>query len=166
MFSAREGKMAKIVCVGLACLDYLFKVPKLPNGGGKFFAEHYAAAPGGPAAAASLAVAALGHKAIFLGRLGDDQVGHDLIRHLTSRGVDAGRVRLVAGQASQVSSVVVDRFGERQIINYSSSQLDSDPSASRISVLLSLSHMARSLRGLPTKTVQPIEDSSLQTQGE
>lgn len=120
--------MAKIVCVGLACLDYLFKVSKLPNGGGKFFAEHYVAAPGGPAAVAGLAVAALGHKAIFLGRLGDDQVGHDLIRHLSSRGVDASRVRLVAGQASQVSSVVVDKSGERQIINYSSSQLDPDPS--------------------------------------
>ncbi len=44
--------MAKIVCVGLACLDYLFKVPELPNGGGKFFADHYVAAPGGPAAPA------------------------------------------------------------------------------------------------------------------
>ncbi len=128
MIAAREKKMAKIVCVGLACLDYLFKVPELPNGGGKFFADHYVAAPGGPAAVASLAVASLGHKAIFLGRLGDDQVGHDLIRHLSSRGVDASRIRLVAGQASQVSSVVVDSFGERQIINYSSSQLDPDPS--------------------------------------
>jgi sulfofructose kinase len=128
MITARERKMAKIVCVGLACLDYLFKVPELPNGGGKFFADHYVAAPGGPAAVASLAIASLGHKAIFLGRLGDDQVGHDLIRHLSIRGVDASRVRLVAGQASQVSSVVVDRFGERQIINHSSSQLDPDPS--------------------------------------
>lgn len=120
--------MAKIACVGLACLDYLFRVPELPNGGGKFFAEHYVAAPGGPAAAASLAVASLGHKPIFLGRLGDDQVGRDLVRHLSSRGVDASRVRLVSGQPSQVSSVVVDRFGERQIINYSSKQLDPDPS--------------------------------------
>ncbi|THB76162.1 MAG: ribokinase, partial [Desulfobulbaceae bacterium] len=42
--------MARIVCVGLACLDYLFKVADLPAGGGKFFAENYVAAPGGPAA--------------------------------------------------------------------------------------------------------------------
>jgi sulfofructose kinase len=120
--------MARIVCVGLACLDYLFQVPQLPNGGGKFFAEHYVAAPGGPAAAASLAVASLGHEAVFLGRLGDDQVGHDLVRNLSSRGVDASRVRLVSGQTSQVSSVVIDRTGERQIINFSSRQLDPDPS--------------------------------------
>ena len=120
--------MARIVSVGLACLDYLFQVPQLPNGGGKFFAEQYVAAPGGPAAAASLAVASLGHEALFLGRLGDDQVGHDLVRNLTSRGVDASRVRLVSGQTSQVSSVVVDRTGERQILNFSSQQLDPDPS--------------------------------------
>jgi sulfofructose kinase len=120
--------MANIVCVGLACLDYLFKVPELPGGGGKFFAEHYVAAPGGPAAAASLAVAALGHNAVFLGRLGDDQVGHDVVRHLSDRGVNASGVRLVRGQSSQVSSVVVDHSGERQIINFSSKKLDPDPS--------------------------------------
>ena len=120
--------MARIVSVGLACLDYLFQVPQLPNGGGKFFAEQYVAAPGGPAAAASLAVASLGHESLFLGRLGDDQVGHDLVRNLSGRGVDASRVRLVSGQTSQVSSVVVDRTGERQILNFSSQQLDPDPS--------------------------------------
>jgi sulfofructose kinase len=119
--------MARIVCVGLACLDYLFKVPELPEGGGKFFAEAYAAAPGGPAAAASLAVAALGHAARFYGRLGDDAIGRDIVRHLTSRGVDAGGVRLIPGQSSQVSSVVVDHGGERQIVNFSSARLDPDP---------------------------------------
>lgn len=120
--------MAKIVCVGLACLDYLFKVPELPSGGGKFFAEYYVAAPGGPAAAASIAVAALGHEAIFLGRLGDDQVGSDVIRHLSERGVDTSSVRRVAGQSSQVSSVIVDQSGERQIINFSNKNLAPDPS--------------------------------------
>lgn len=119
--------MAKIVCVGLACLDYLFKVQELPAGGGKFFAENYVAAPGGPAAAASLAVAALGHQAVFLGRLGDDPTGRDVVRHLAARGVDAGGVRMVAGQSSQVSSVVVDAGGERQIVNFSSAQLDPSP---------------------------------------
>ena len=120
--------MAKIVCVGLACLDYLFKVTSLPCGGGKFFADNYVAAPGGPAAAASLAVAALGHEAVFLGRLGDDAIGHEVIRHLENRGVNARRVRRIPGQSSQVSSVVVDATGERQIVNFSSSALEPDPS--------------------------------------
>ena len=120
--------MAKIVCVGLACLDYLFKVADLPQGGGKFFAENYQAAPGGPAAAASIAVAALGHQATFLGRLGDDEVGREIVARLKSRGVNTDHVRFVPEQSSQVSSVVVDQTGERQIINYSSKQLDPDPS--------------------------------------
>lgn len=120
--------MARIVCVGLACLDYLFRVATLPGGGGKFFAEDYQAAPGGPAAAAGIAVAALGHEAIFLGRLGDDQVGHDVIRYLENKYVDGSKIRLVEGQSSQVSSVIIDHTGERQIVNYSSSTLDQDPS--------------------------------------
>lgn len=120
--------MAKIVCVGLACLDYLFKVTTLPGGGGKFFADDYRAVPGGPAAAAGIAVAALGHEAIFIGRLGDDQVGHDLVNHMAAQNVDVTHVRHISGQSSQVSSVIIDQEGERQIINYSSSKLDPDPS--------------------------------------
>ena len=120
--------MARIVCVGLACLDYLFKVDDLPRGGGKFFAKDYVAAPGGPAAAASVGVASLGHDAVFLGRLGDDRVGREVVVRLSRRGVDTKSVRLVEDQSSQVSSVIVDVVGERQIINFSSQQLDPDPS--------------------------------------
>ncbi len=123
----RKMTMAKIVCVGLACLDYLFKVESLPRGGGKTFASQFVSAPGGPAAAASLAVAALGHEAIFLGRLGNDAIGDEIIRSLEKRGVNAGRIHRVPGQNSQVSSVVVDERGERQIVNFSSAQLDPDP---------------------------------------
>lgn len=119
--------MATIVCVGLACLDYLFKVPSLPAEGGKYFADNYAAAPGGPAAVAALTIAALGHQSIFIGRLGDDQVGDDIIRLLRERNVETTHIRRVSEQPSQVSSVVIDNSGERQIINYSSRDLDPDP---------------------------------------
>ena len=118
--------MAKIVCVGMACLDYLFRVSILPAGGGKFFAENYQAAPGGPAAAAGLAAAALGHEVSFIGRLGDDQTGRDVVRQLENRGVDTSEVRFIRGQPSQVSSVIIDHTGERQIINYSSHTLEPD----------------------------------------
>lgn len=119
--------MAKIVCVGLACLDYLFKIKTLPHGSGKFFAQNYVAAPGGPAAAASLAVSSLGHEAIFLGRLGDDPLGDDIIRRLEDKGVNAGMIRRIPNATSQVSSVVVDDTGDRQIVNFSSALLDPDP---------------------------------------
>lgn len=119
--------MAKIVCIGLACLDYLFRVPTLPDKGGKFFADNYAAAPGGPAAAAAITVAALGHESIFIGRLGDDRVGDDIVRYLDERNVDITNVRRIKDQPSQVSSVAIDSSGERQIINYSSRNLDPDP---------------------------------------
>jgi sulfofructose kinase len=120
--------MARIICVGLACLDHLFKVDHLPAGGGKIFAENYVAAPGGPAAAASIAAAALGHDAVFLGRLGDDDVGRELTARMARCGVDVSGIRYINGQSSQVSSVVIDQDGERQIINFSSKHLDPDPS--------------------------------------
>ena len=84
--------MARIVCVGLACLDYLFKVDHLPAGGGKIFAENYVAALGGPAAVASIAAAALGHDAVFLGRLGDDDVGRELTARMVRCRVDVSGI--------------------------------------------------------------------------
>jgi len=120
--------MATIVCVGLACLDYLFRVPVLPAKGGKYFADNYAAAPGGPAAVAALTAAALGHQSVFIGRLGDDRVGDDIVRFLSERNVETAHIRRVTDQPSQVSSVAIDHGGERQIINYSSHNLDPDPS--------------------------------------
>ena len=120
--------MARIICVGLACLDYLFKVDRLPSGGGKVFATNYLAAPGGPAAVASIAAAALGHDAVFLGRLGNDNVGRDLSAAMARCGVDVSGIRYIDGQSSQVSSVIIDQQGERQIVNYSSKHLNPDPS--------------------------------------
>jgi sulfofructose kinase len=113
--------MARIVCVGLACLDYLFKVDHLPAGGGKIFAENYVAAPGGPAAAASIAAAALGHDAVFLGRLGDDDVGRELTAKMVRCRVDVSGIPHINGQSSQVSSAVVDQDGERQFSNFHNS---------------------------------------------
>lgn len=119
--------MATIVCTGLACLDYLFRIPSLPKGGGKYFADTFVAAAGGPAAAAALGVASLGHRPVFIGRLGNDQVGQEVVRLLSRRGVDTSHVRMVDGQSSQVSAVMVDHGGERQIVNHSNKNLDSDP---------------------------------------
>jgi len=138
--------MARIVCVGLGCLDHLFKVDHLPSGGGKIFAENYVAAPGGPAAAASIAAAALGHDAVFLGRLGDDDVGRELTARMARCGVDVSGIRYVKGQSSQVSSVVVDRDGERQIINFSSRHLDPDPSWLPVKIIASADFVLTDVR--------------------
>lgn len=120
--------MARIVCVGLGCMDYMFRVNELPSGGGKFFATHYAAAAGGPAAVAALAVAAMGHEAWFIGRLGNDAGGRFMVDSLTERGVNASCVRLVDGFSTQVSSVVVDSHGERQVVNFSDADIAPDAS--------------------------------------
>lgn len=120
--------MARIVCVGLGCMDYIFRVNALPSGGGKFFASSYVASAGGPAAVASLTAAALGHEAWFIGRLGNDDVGHAMVAALTERGVNTSCVQLADGMSTQVSSVVVDSSGERQVVNFSRTKKVEDTS--------------------------------------
>lgn len=120
--------MAKVVCVGLGCMDHMFRVETLPSGGGKNFATSYAAAVGGPAAVASIAAASMGHDSWFLGRLGNDDVGRFMVTAMAERGVNVDYVKLVDGFSTQISSVVIDTHGERQVINFGSRNLAPDPS--------------------------------------
>lgn len=45
--------MTRIACVGIAVLDRLYYVDKLPTGGGKYVAHDYREIGGGPAATAA-----------------------------------------------------------------------------------------------------------------
>ncbi|MBT8192131.1 MAG: hypothetical protein KJP22_01925 [Acidimicrobiia bacterium] len=123
--------MTTISCVGIAVLDYLFSMVELPDGGGKHYATGYREVGGGVAANAAAAIAKLGGKARYVGRIGDDPVGARIVADLAALGVDVSRVETVDGVSSPVSAVLVDRAGERTIINYTSDALFAagDPSA-------------------------------------
>ncbi len=110
--------MTTVACVGIAVLDYLFRVESLPAGDGKFYAESYREVGGGVAANAAVAIAKLGGSARYIGRVGADAAGERIVTDLSALGVDVSGVERMAGVASPVSSVLVDASGERVIINY------------------------------------------------
>lgn len=115
--------MTSVACVGIAVLDYLFTVDHLPAAPGKHYATSYQEVGGGVAANAAVAIAALGGAARYVGRVGDDPVGHRIVADLAAAGVDTSGVTHVAGITSPVSAVLVDAGGERTIINYTHAEL-------------------------------------------
>jgi sulfofructose kinase len=92
----------------------------------KVAVERYREAGGGMAATAAVAIAALGGEAHFWGRLGADPAGDTLATLLTGAGVMIDALRLREGGRTPVSSILVDRNGERLLAFFTGTGLDDD----------------------------------------
>ena len=115
--------MKRVICTGLAVLDHIFYLPKIPKKPIKSFATSYQIVGGGNAATAAVAISRAGGQAIFWGSLGDDLNGDIILSELKEFGVDVDDVNRLNGLNSSVSTVLIDNMGERLITNYTDSKL-------------------------------------------
>lgn len=111
--------MHSVLSIGIATLDYVYKLDALPTRPEKYRASDVAVTTGGCAGNAAVAIARLGGKALLIARLGDDRVGDDIVRSLVGEGVDCRGVVRIDGLRSPVSAILVDAAGERTVISYS-----------------------------------------------
>lgn len=118
--------MASILLAGVAVIDFIFMLDRLPRAAEKYRARDAAVSGGGCAANAAAAVARLGGQAMLAARIGADPVGDMIVAGLEDEGVDCGRVRRFEGCRSSFSSVYVDAAGERQIVNFRDVSLSFD----------------------------------------
>ena len=116
----------RIVCVGAGVLDQIYEVDAFPRAGVKTGARSFRESGGGPAATAAVAIARLGGRASWWGRVGADPAGRFLREELTRHGVDLAGLRTVAGGRTIRATVVVDAAGERSIL-VDRAGLPSDP---------------------------------------
>lgn len=97
----------------MAALDRVYLFERLPLAPGKHIARGYRENGGGMAATAAVAVAALGGRAEWIGRLGDDMAGRTLRGWLHRLGVATGRAAIAAGGQSPTAGIMLDAQGER-----------------------------------------------------
>jgi sulfofructose kinase len=119
--------MSHVLCIGHAVQDFVFSVDAMPAEPDKFRASGFETVGGGPAATAAVAISRLGGTAQLAARVGDDVVAGLIVTELENYGVDCAMVRRMTGRRSSVSAVVVDSEGERLIVNYLDSTMDSGP---------------------------------------
>ncbi|MGY4336553.1 PfkB family carbohydrate kinase [Bradyrhizobium sp. LM2.9] len=116
---ASGARPVQVVCLGLSALDQVWRVDRLFAGGSeKIKAAGYGTLGGGMAANASVAVAKLGASVAFWGRAGNDAAGAEMRSAFVAEGVDVDNFRLFPDGRSSVSGIIVDRSGERQIVNF------------------------------------------------
>lgn len=109
----------RIVCAGIATLDFVYAVDAMPTEPVKYRARDLALSGGGLAGNAAVAAARLGADVGLVTRLGDDPPGAEIVAGLAAEGIDCRHVARVPGGRSPVSAVIVDPAGERLVVSYS-----------------------------------------------
>ena len=116
--------MTRLLVCGIAVIDDVHRVHVLPSGGAKHRSHAYARIGGGCAANAAVGAARLGAKVRLLTRMGRDGPGDALAAMLIAEGIVPAFAR---GGRTPLSSVMIDRAGERMIVNFPGADLPVTP---------------------------------------
>jgi sulfofructose kinase len=125
----------RILCVGMATIDHVFRLPAIPREPTKVRATEYVRISGGMAANAAVAAARLGGQVEYWGPIGTDANGDDILAELAAEGVGTSGVVRVPQRAA-VSAIMVDEAGERLVCGYS------DPSTFDAEAVLPLERLS------------------------
>lgn len=88
--------------LGFCSWDYVCAVPRVPLDG-KVEIQRRLNQGGGPAATATFAARRLGAETAFVGVVGDDECGRDILRELRAEGVDVSGIAIRPGGESAVT---------------------------------------------------------------
>jgi ribokinase len=112
----RARSNTDVVVLGGANSDYLVRGPKLPDPGETVEGDAFQAAPGGKGANQAVAVARLGGRVAFVGCVGQDPRGDDLLSRLQTEGVQTGQVVRTTQAPTGVALIFVGERGQKQIV--------------------------------------------------
>ena len=105
--------------IGQCSIDQVCTVEGMPRFTGKEAMLAYELLPGGQIATALLAGARLGLRGAFVGSTGSDAAAAAVLAPLAAAGIDVSGVRRVAGAATRLAIILVDRAsGERTVLWY------------------------------------------------
>lgn len=118
-----------VICVGgSATIDHIFLVDEVRLPSAKIAANDFAETGGGMGANAAVAVQRLGGKAIYWGRVGDDETGAQVIALLKHEGIDVSALRRLPGYRTKIATILIDAQGERLVVSSQPQGYPSDAS--------------------------------------
>lgn len=129
---SQAGMMKKqnvnVLVAGVAVVDFVFRVEKMPDRAEKYRALDAAVVGGGCAASAAVAISRLGGNARLAARVGFDRIGDIIRADLEADGVDCHLLRSFENMRSPYASVLVDNQGERRIVSFRDPDMPADAS--------------------------------------
>lgn len=112
----RLTKAYDVVVLGGANWDYLVRGSTLPKESQTIEGRTFHEGPGGKGANQAVAAARLGARVAFVGCVGQDERGEQILRQLAKEGIDVSNVRRTAEAATGIALIMVDQNGKKQII--------------------------------------------------
>ena len=107
---------ARVACIGIATLDSIAVVDRLPEPGERMPAREACVAGGGVAATAAVTLARLGVPVAFIGRVADDTAGAMVAEGLRREGVETSGLSVVPGRTPVTLVFVEAASGERTLV--------------------------------------------------
>jgi sulfofructose kinase len=119
--------MHRILTVGIAVLDDIYRIPMVLAPGQKHRASALETTIGGTATNGAFAIARLGGRPSLLTRFGDDAASRQLREMLEEFGIDTRASPDIPGCTTSRSTIVIEPDGERTIINILDATLPENP---------------------------------------
>jgi ribokinase len=104
-----------IVVVGSVTMDMVTVTPQIPRIGQTVIGTSFSTTPGGKGANQAVAAARLGYPVQFLGMVGDDVYGPQLIENLSQAGVNTSAMIATPG-SSGLAPIFLDESGQNAIV--------------------------------------------------
>jgi ribokinase len=107
-----------IAVLGSANIDFVFRIQRFPQLGETLLAQDHARVFGGKGANQAVACARLGAETVFMGSVGDDAFGDELLQSLKQNGVQVQYVRRLKNVYSGTTVIFVDPRGNNSILYF------------------------------------------------
>lgn len=108
--------MPRVLVVGYANRDHLVQLDALPVLGETLLAKGVTSQPGGKGANQAVAAARLGADVTFIGGVGDDKDGADILQSLETEGVRTDEVQVLSEASTGLALVCVLGDGDNAIV--------------------------------------------------
>src|SRR5512139_2880023 len=108
--------MAKIVVVGSINMDLVVRAAHIPIPGETILGSDFGTFPGGKGANQAVAAARQGAVVSFVGCVGDDAFGRQLVAGLKAEGIDTTFITVSEGAPTGVALITLDAAGKNSIV--------------------------------------------------
>lgn len=105
-----------VMGLGTYAMDVMIRVDTLPTADGFCVVKSTTRLPGGSGTNVIVQLARLGASCGYLAKIGDDQVGSEVVSHLRKEGISADTLRVQPGGTSLYTEIVVDEAGDKFIM--------------------------------------------------
>lgn len=105
-----------VAVIGNINVDYVFRVARLPLPGETVPGKSFFTVPGGKGANQAVAAARLGASVSFVGCVGADEQGPQMVANLQREGIDTSRVRTDGSAHTGTALIMVEDSGQNSIV--------------------------------------------------